>query len=91
VTESIRVLLVDDHTLFRSGLAELLRSQKQFEVAGQAANGEEAVRKALELKPDVVLMDVQMPECNGIDSTHPLSPRGRFLRQYSDAYCVGER
>jgi len=66
---SIRVLIVDDHTLFREGLCALFSSESNVEVVGEAAGGEEAVRKALELKPDVVVMDLMMPGVNGIEAT----------------------
>jgi two-component system response regulator NreC len=66
---SIRVLIVDDHTLFREGLCALFSSERDVEVVGEAAGGEEAVRKALELRPDVVVMDLMMPGVNGIEAT----------------------
>ena len=72
----IRCLLADDHALFRSGVAELLRSTRRIEIAGQAGNGEEAVYKALELKPDVVLMDCHMPICSGIEAVRKLRNEG---------------
>ncbi len=65
----IRILVADDHTLFRSGLRALFGSVPDTEVAGEAADGEEAVAKAAELEPDVVLMDIQMPGINGIEAT----------------------
>lgn len=65
----IRVLLVDDHSLFRQGLAALLRKEKGFEVAGEAQDGIEAVAGAKELKPDLVLMDISMPRCDGVEAT----------------------
>lgn len=65
----IRVLIADDHALFRYGLKTMLRSEEGFEVAGEAATGEEAVERAAELKPDIVLMDIQMPGINGIEAT----------------------
>jgi len=65
VREAIRVLLVDDHALFRAGLASLLQTQKDCEVVGEAGNGEEALEKAKELMPDVILMDVYMPKMGG--------------------------
>jgi len=64
----IRVLLVDDHSLFRQGLAALLRREKEFEVVGEAQDGIEAVARAKELKPDIVLMDVSMPRCDGVEA-----------------------
>ena len=66
---SIRVLLADDQALFREGLETLLSVQKDIQVVGQAANGQEAVDLALELRPDVILMDMQMPVVDGIGAT----------------------
>ena len=65
----IRVLLADDHTLFRQGLRQICEIKGGFEVVAEAANGEEAVRLAAELQPDVVLMDINMPVLNGIEAT----------------------
>ncbi len=67
--ESTRVLLADDHTLFRYGLRAMLSSVPEFEVVGEAATGEEAVARAAELRPDVVLLDIKMPGVNGIEAT----------------------
>ena len=61
----IRILLVDDHTLFRSGLKALLQRQDNLEVIGEAADGLEGVKKAEQLKPDIVLLDLDMPVMNG--------------------------
>ncbi|GAA0930620.1 response regulator transcription factor [Virgisporangium ochraceum] len=68
----IKVLVADDHPVFRDGLAMLLGSVDGFEVVGTAANGVAAVASAVELRPDVVVMDVQMPELNGVDATRRL-------------------
>ena len=65
----IRVLLVDDHALFRQGLASLLSSQPDIEVVGEAEDGIEAQVKAQELRPDLILMDVTMPGCDGLEGT----------------------
>lgn len=65
----IRVLVVDDHALFREGLAGLLSSQPDIEVVGQAGDGLEALVMAQELKPDLILMDVTMPGCDGLEAT----------------------
>ena len=69
---SIRVLLADDQALFREGLDTLLSVHKDIEVVGQASNGQEAVDLALKLRPDVILMDMQMPILNGIGATRRL-------------------
>ncbi|MFQ5684592.1 MAG: response regulator, partial [Candidatus Binatia bacterium] len=67
--EAIRVLLVDDHALFRDGLASLLAEQADFEVVGEAEHGEEALKKARELEPDLILMDIYMPGGDGLTAT----------------------
>lgn len=67
--ESIRVLLADDHVLFRKGLATMLRDQPDFEVVAEAQDGQEALTKAKELMPDVILMDIYMPQCDGLEAT----------------------
>ena len=67
--EPIRILIVDDHAGFRSGLAALVGTQPGLAVAGEATTGEEAVVRALELQPDVVLMDLNMPDLDGIAAT----------------------
>lgn len=67
--ERLRLLVADDHPLFRDGLRALLTSVDDAEVVGEAATGEEAVQLALELQPDVVVMDVHIPELNGIEAT----------------------
>ncbi len=70
--DSLRLLIADDHLLFRSGLAALLASLPEMEVVGQAATGAEAVAQAEELQPDIVLMDVQMSDLNGIEATRAI-------------------
>jgi DNA-binding NarL/FixJ family response regulator len=67
---SIKVLIVDDHTILREGIASLLASSDDIEVVGQAADGREAVEKAREVIPDVVLMDIAMPLMDGLEATH---------------------
>jgi DNA-binding NarL/FixJ family response regulator len=64
-----RVLIADDHALFRYGLKAMLASGENLEMVGEASTGEEAVRMAAELRPDVILMDIQMPDLNGIEAT----------------------
>ncbi len=65
----IRIPMADDHALFREGLAALLSSIPDTEVVGEAATGEEAISRAAQLQPDVMLMDIQMPGMNGIEAT----------------------
>lgn len=69
---SIRVLLVDDHKMVREGFRTLIECDPQIEVAGEAANGEEALEQARLIKPDVVIMDINMPRMNGIEATRRL-------------------
>jgi DNA-binding NarL/FixJ family response regulator len=69
----IRILLADDQDIIRHGLKLIIEQQPDMAVVGQAANGEEAVALARELKPDVVLMDIQMPKLNGIRATRAIS------------------
>jgi DNA-binding NarL/FixJ family response regulator len=71
----IRVLLVDDQTLIRQGIRLLLEIEADIRVVGQAANGREALQQAQALHPDVVLMDVRMPEMDGVAATRELSQR----------------
>ncbi len=70
--ERIRVLLADDHALFREGLVGILNAQPDFEVVGEASDGLEALIKAQELVPDLVLMDIGMPGCDGLEATRRL-------------------
>ena len=78
----IKILLADDHTIVRQGLKLILSSHADLQVIGEAANGREVLELAEKLKPDVVLMDVAMPELNGIEATRRLasvSPRTKVL------------
>jgi DNA-binding NarL/FixJ family response regulator len=70
---AIRVLLCDDHAVVREGLARLLESTEGIDVAGTAADGVEAVAAAVELQPDVILMDLQMPNLDGVGATRRIS------------------
>ena len=65
----VRVLVADDQTLFRTGLVSLLAADERVDVVGQARDGDEAVKQAILLKPDVVLMDLRMPNVDGIEAT----------------------
>lgn len=64
-----RLLLCDDHAMFRQGVRNILETEDDFRVIGEAATGREAVRHALQTKPDVILMDIQMPELDGVAAT----------------------
>ncbi len=75
----IRILLVDDHTILRAGVKLMLSAQPDFVVAGEARDGHEGVSEALRLRPDVVLMDITMPDMNGIQATVEIK------RQIADA------
>ena len=68
-SEKIRILLVDDHALLRHGLSAVLSLQKDFEVVGEAGDGQEAVKRASQLRPDVIIMDLAMPRINGAEAT----------------------
>lgn len=68
----IKVLIADDHTIVRAGLTALLGTEKDIEVVGEAKNGAEAVSNAVELHPDVVIMDLMMPKMDGVEATKEL-------------------
>ena len=68
MTKSIRIVLADDHPIVRQGLAAVLSQEEDLEVVGQARNGLEAVAQALELHPDIILIDLQMPEMDGVEA-----------------------
>jgi DNA-binding NarL/FixJ family response regulator len=91
----ITILLADDHGVVRQGFRRILESQPDMEIVGEAANGREAIERATELAPDVVVMDVAMPELNGIEATRRLmesSPHTRVLAlsMHKDAVYVRE-
>ena len=80
--ERIRVMIVDDHAIVRVGLKQVLDQSGEFEVVGQAADGEEAVRVAAEVSPDVVVMDVMMPKKDGVEACREImdyAPETRVL------------
>lgn len=78
--DTIRVLIVDDHQLFRRGVSALLAGREDIEVVGEANNGREAVERARELMPDVVLMDIKMPELDGLAATKQLKAEMPYVR-----------
>jgi len=73
MSDQLRVLLADDHAHFRAGIAALLLSEPDMELAGEATDGEAAVELAARLQPDVVLMDLNMPGLNGIEATRRIN------------------
>ena len=80
--DTVRVLIVDDHAVVRDGLITMLGREKDFTVVGEAQNGLEAVEKAQELEPDVILMDLRMPELDGVEAMHRIrsqNPEVRFI------------
>jgi DNA-binding NarL/FixJ family response regulator len=76
----IRILLADDQALVRAGFRLILNAEPDFEVVGEASDGDDAVEQALDANPDVVLMDVRMPRVNGIEATRQLVERGNGVR-----------
>jgi DNA-binding NarL/FixJ family response regulator len=76
----IRLLLVDDQALFRQGLRGLLQLEADFEIVGEAENGQQAIELVAQLQPDVVLMDVRMPVCNGVEATQAIHQRYPWVR-----------
>lgn len=77
---TVRILIVDDHALVRDGLRLILEAQRDFQVVGEAVNGREAVAQAALLRPDVVIMDVAMPELNGIEAARLITEHEPEMR-----------
>jgi DNA-binding NarL/FixJ family response regulator len=71
-TATIRIVLVDDHAVFRQGIRAMLEKDRSMQVVAEAGSGQEAVRLAQEHKPDIVLMDISMPDMNGLDATRAI-------------------
>jgi DNA-binding NarL/FixJ family response regulator len=76
----IRLLLVDDQVIYREGLSELISLEEDIEVVGEGKNGEEAITLAEKLQPDVILMDVRMPVCDGVTATKKIHQRFPWIR-----------
>ena len=95
MSRRLRILLADDHAVVRQGFRRILEAQPDMEIIGEAGNGREAVELAAQLTPDLIVMDVAMPELNGIEATRRLkeeSPRTRVLAlsMHKDAVYVRE-
>lgn len=79
---SVRILIVDDHAMLREAVRLLLESRSEFQVCGEAEDGAQAVEKAAELKPDVVVLDIGMPKMNGFEAARKIkvvSPRSQIV------------
>ncbi|HKF67994.1 MAG TPA: response regulator transcription factor, partial [Vicinamibacterales bacterium] len=90
---AVRILLADDHTLVREGLRKILEAQSGWEVIGEAADGREAVRQALDLKPDLIILDLAMPQLSGVDAISQIvrrlpSTRVLVLSMHADEVYV---
>jgi len=91
VTEITRVLVADDHDLFRIGLASALAMYEDIEVAAQASGGRMAVRLAAELRPDVILMDLRMPAVDGLEATRQILEADPSARVVVVTVAAGRR
>lgn len=80
MSKKIRVLICDDHTLFREGIKAILRDEPSIEIVGEADNGRQAVEKATHLYPDVVLMDIAMPDLSGFEATRRIKQAEKSIK-----------
>lgn len=93
--KKIRIIIADDHPVFRSGLMKIIETDKEIEIVGEADNGESALQKILDLKPDVALLDIDMPKITGIQVLKELKRKKInintiFLTVYSDESIFDE-
>lgn len=88
---TIKIVLADDHNIIREGLAALLSNHPDMEVMAQANNGRDAVKYALKLKPDVVVMDISMPDLNGIDATRMIKAENPKINVIALSVHTGRR
>jgi len=82
MSETIKILIADDHPVVREGLIAMIKREPDFKVLGEATNGIEAVKKSRELKPDIVLMDLRMPELDGVEAMRQIAsfaPATKFI------------
>lgn len=82
VTTKTRILVIDDHQLYREGIKKILEFEESFEVVGEGSDGDEAIELVKELKPDVVIMDINMPTINGVEATK------RLVRTYPETKVI---
>src|SRR5438876_2881589 len=78
----LRIMVADDHEVVRKGLVSLLQAQPEWQVCGEAGDGREAVEKAIQLKPDILILDIGMPSLNGLEATRQIlktTPNARVL------------
>jgi len=88
---AINIVLADDHNIIREGLAALLSNHPAMEVVAQASNGRDAVKYALKLKPDIVVMDISMPDLNGIDATRMIKAENPRIKVIALSVHTGRR